>query len=151
MSILTDAIVVRDETQARANTATRVGGVLVDIATILEQLTDFVDVANNKVTANVVETPRLNIGNSDNYLRENAGDVELYGDASVVITSGDGVVVSISDVIEVTGNIEVDGLVAATGLKVTAVSEHVDNATAIAAGLNTGTHYRTGDLLKIVH
>ena len=26
-----------------------------------------------------------------------------------------------------------------------------DNASAIAAGLVVGTHYRTGDLLKIVH
>ena len=31
------------------------------------------------------------------------------------------------------------------------VSEHADNAAAIAAGLPVGTRYRTGDLPKIVH
>ena len=31
------------------------------------------------------------------------------------------------------------------------VSEHADNAAAIAAGLPVCTRYRTGDLLKIVH
>lgn len=31
------------------------------------------------------------------------------------------------------------------------VTEHVDNAAAIAAGLPVGTRYRTGDFLKIVH
>lgn len=33
----------------------------------------------------------------------------------------------------------------------TAVQEYADNAAAITAGLAIGTHYRTGDLLKIVH
>lgn len=33
----------------------------------------------------------------------------------------------------------------------TGVSEHTNNASAITAGLAVGTHYRTGDLLKIVH
>jgi hypothetical protein len=31
------------------------------------------------------------------------------------------------------------------------VTEHTDNAAAIAAGLPVGTRYRTGDFLKIVH
>ena len=31
------------------------------------------------------------------------------------------------------------------------VTEHADNAAAIAAGLPVGTRYRTGDFLKIVH
>jgi len=33
----------------------------------------------------------------------------------------------------------------------TSVQEYADNAAAIIAGLSIGTHYRTGDLLKIVH
>ena len=43
------------------------------------------------------------------------------------------------------------GLIEAAGLKDSAVTEHADNAAAILAGLSIGTHYRTGDLLKIVH
>ena len=31
------------------------------------------------------------------------------------------------------------------------VAEYTDNSAAIAAGLNIGTVYRTGDILKIVH
>ena len=33
----------------------------------------------------------------------------------------------------------------------TAIQEYADNAAAVTAGLTIGTHYRTGDLLKIVH
>ena len=46
---------------------------------------------------------------------------------------------------------EFAGSIKAAGLNDSAVTEHADNAAAIAAGLTTGTHYRTGDLLKIVH
>jgi hypothetical protein len=31
------------------------------------------------------------------------------------------------------------------------ITEHVDNAAALTAGLTIGQRYRTGDLLKIVH
>jgi hypothetical protein len=31
------------------------------------------------------------------------------------------------------------------------ISEYADNAAAVTAGLAVGTHYRTGDTLKIVH
>jgi len=37
------------------------------------------------------------------------------------------------------------------GMNNSTITEHADNAAAIAAGLTAGTHYRTGDLLKIVH
>ena len=43
------------------------------------------------------------------------------------------------------------GSVEAAGLSDSAVTEHADNAAAVAAGLAIGTHYRTGDDLKIVH
>ena len=43
------------------------------------------------------------------------------------------------------------GSIEAAGLSDSAVTEHADNAAAVAAGLASGTHYRTGDLLKIVH
>jgi hypothetical protein len=43
------------------------------------------------------------------------------------------------------------GDITAAGLINSAVTEHADNAAAVSAGLATGTHYRTGDLLKIVH
>tara|TARA_R100000541_G_scaffold16228_1_gene25813 strand:- start:384 stop:1325 length:942 start_codon:yes stop_codon:yes gene_type:complete len=46
---------------------------------------------------------------------------------------------------------EFAGSVQSAGSINTAIAEYADNATAIAAGLVVGTHYRTGDLLKIVH
>tara|TARA_R110002050_G_scaffold58647_1_gene131497 strand:+ start:16384 stop:17265 length:882 start_codon:yes stop_codon:yes gene_type:complete len=46
---------------------------------------------------------------------------------------------------------ELSGSVQANGLIDSAITEHADNAAAVAAGLATGTHYRTGDDLKIVH
>ena len=44
------------------------------------------------------------------------------------------------------GAVEIAG-----ALNVGATAEHANNAAAIAAGLIVGTHYRTGDVLKIVH
>ena len=46
---------------------------------------------------------------------------------------------------------EFAGSVQSAGSINTAIAEHADNAAAITAGLVVGTHYRTGDLLKIVH
>lgn len=46
---------------------------------------------------------------------------------------------------------EFGGSIQAAGLINSAVTEHADNAAAVAAGLAIGTHYRTGDILKIVH
>lgn len=46
---------------------------------------------------------------------------------------------------------EFAGTVEANGLKDNGIQEFADNAAAIAGGLAVGTHYRTGDLLKIVH
>lgn len=46
---------------------------------------------------------------------------------------------------------EFGGLVQANNFIDTGVAEYTDNAAAIAGGLAIGTHYRTGDLLKIVH
>jgi hypothetical protein len=43
------------------------------------------------------------------------------------------------------------GLMQSAGFLDSAVTEHTDNAAAVTAGLAVGTHYRTGDLLKIVH
>jgi len=43
------------------------------------------------------------------------------------------------------------GSVGSAGMNNSAITEHADNAAAITAGLSVGTHYRTGDLLKIVH
>jgi hypothetical protein len=43
------------------------------------------------------------------------------------------------------------GSVGSAGMNNSAIAEHTDNAAAITAGLSVGTHYRTGDLLKIVH
>ncbi len=36
-------------------------------------------------------------------------------------------------------------------LQVVGLTEHADNAAAIAAGLTVGAFYRTGDFLKVVH
>ena len=46
---------------------------------------------------------------------------------------------------------EFGGSIKAANFIDTAITEHADNAAAILAGLSIGTHYRTGDLLKIVH
>ena len=46
---------------------------------------------------------------------------------------------------------EFAGSIKAASLIDTGVTEHANNAAAITAGLATGTHYRTGDALKIVH
>lgn len=43
------------------------------------------------------------------------------------------------------------GSVEASNFIDTGVAEYADNAAAIAGGLAVGTHYRTGDLLKVVH
>ena len=46
---------------------------------------------------------------------------------------------------------ELSGSMQSAGVIDTAIVEYADNADAVAAGLATGTHYRTGDDLKIVH
>jgi len=46
---------------------------------------------------------------------------------------------------------EFGGSIQANSFIDTGVQEFTDNAAAIAGGLAIGTHYRTGDLLKIVH
>ena len=46
---------------------------------------------------------------------------------------------------------EFAGSIQSNGLIDTGITEHADNTAAIAAGLPVGAHYRTGDLLKIVH
>ena len=56
-----------------------------------------------------IQAPTFYLGNSNNYIRENTGDVELYGDGSVVIESGDGVIVEISDVFHIDGALETTG------------------------------------------
>ena len=38
-----------------------------------------------------------------------------------------------------------------TGVRISGVSEYVNNTAALAAGLTVGDVYRTGDDLKIVH
>ena len=50
-----------------------------------------------------IQSPTFNIGSEDNYLRNNSGDVELYGDAGMIITSGDGMSIEMSDVIDISG------------------------------------------------
>ena len=86
-----------------------------------------------------IQSPKFNIGDEDNYLRNNAGDVELYGDASVIITSGDGVTIEISEVIDVTGNLEVNG-------KLRVIETSVENDTTVGLDANvtknsTGTNW----------
>ena len=61
-----------------------------------------------------VLSPRLNLGNTDHYIRENSGDLELFSDGTLALETSDGVLIEISDVIEVVGNIDVDGEVSAT-------------------------------------
>lgn len=46
---------------------------------------------------------------------------------------------------------EFGGSIQANNFIDTGVAEYADNAAAIAGGLAVGTHYRTGDLLKVVH
>ena len=70
--------------------------------------------ATKKILTNLeldgtIQASTFYLGNSDNYIRESSGDVELYGDASVVIESGDGVIIEISDVLYIDGSVESTG------------------------------------------
>jgi hypothetical protein len=47
--------------------------------------------------------------------------------------------------------LKVNGSIYTNSVICETVSEYADNAAAVSAGLAVGTHYRTGDLLKIVH
>jgi hypothetical protein len=55
-------------------------------------------------------------------------------------------------IMDVVGALAVAGVdVTPTGIKLTGIPEHADNAAALVAGLTAGYLYRTGDNLKIVH
>ena len=85
-------------------------------------------------------------------------DVTVAGDFSYLLIKGH----TAADVPIVTGTARAinsestlpsvfAGSVGSAGMNNSAITEHTDNAAAITAGLSVGTHYRTGDLLKIVH
>jgi len=68
--------------------------------------------------AGTIQSPRFDLGSSSNYLRENSGDVELYGNAAVKIESGDGMLIEMSDVIDITGGGDIvsDSSITATSI-----------------------------------
>ena len=55
------------------------------------------------VFAGTIQAPTFYLGSTDNYLRENSGDVELFSDGGLLIESADGMVIEISDVIDISG------------------------------------------------
>lgn len=91
MTILEQAIVIRDETTQYANTATRVGNCLVDIANALDagSTTQSVGCGTNQTTTMVVATPDTYVASkfasqsswtSDNLaiMTDGAGDSQVY-------------------------------------------------------------------------
>ena len=50
-----------------------------------------------------IQAPTFYLGSTSSYIRSNAGDTELYAEAGLLIQSADGVVIEISDVIDISG------------------------------------------------
>jgi len=92
---------------------------------------------------------------SDAKISTSSGAIRLYApDNFVVLQSGYGLVPLVQG-----SALGIDGYrwavaatsVDASSMKVTGYAEYADNAAAVAAGLAVGQHYRTGDLVKVVH
>ena len=77
------------------------------------------------------------------------GDLEYIRIQNDVLPSVSGVARAINSLSVLPS--EFGGSIKSAGLINSAITEHADNTAAIAAGLSVGAHYRTGDLLKIVH
>ena len=54
-----------------------------------------------------ITSSTFNVGSSASYIRNNAGDTELFADSSLSIESGDGMLIEITDVIDITGGGEI--------------------------------------------
>ena len=50
-----------------------------------------------------IQAPTFYLGSTASYIRHNAGDTELFADSSLSIESGDGMLIEISDVIDISG------------------------------------------------
>lgn len=50
-----------------------------------------------------IQAPTFYLGSTSSYIRSNAGDTELYAEAGLTIESADGVLIEISDVIDISG------------------------------------------------
>ena len=65
---------------------------------------------------NLTVTDDLNIGDNDNVISLDSGNLNIFGDGGVRFETGDGTVVEMSDVMEITGDVQVTGNISATNL-----------------------------------
>lgn len=103
-------------------------------------------VSNGEVTDNVMALI-LDFDNSGGTISGDFEYLRIQNDTFASVVGGTARAINSLSVLPS----EFGGSIQAAGLINSAVTEHVDNAAAVAAGLAVGTHYRTGDLLKIVH
>ncbi len=93
---------------------------------------------NNGVVLNSygIHISDIRVGTGDNKaIQSDGGDVEFNGDLKL----------------RSAGSLEAYGDVKARGKVNCRHNEYADNASAISAGLLYGDHYRTGDIVKVVH
>ena len=50
-----------------------------------------------------IQAPTFYLGSTSSYIRNNAGDTEIYAEAGLAIESADGMIIEISDVIDISG------------------------------------------------
>jgi hypothetical protein len=87
-----------------------------------------------------IESPRFNIGSEDNYLWNNFSEqVELYGDAGILLHSGDGSEIDISDVVVVNTEVEATSLkrTGGTSSQFLKADGSVDSSTYLTGSLPT--------------
>ena len=68
--------------------------------------------------AGTIQAPTFYLGSTSSYIRSNAGDTELYAEAGLLIESADGMVIEISDVIDISGGGDLvsDGSISGTSI-----------------------------------
>ena len=93
-----------------------------------------------------ITSSTFNIGSTASYIRNNAGDTELFADSSLSIESGDGMLIEISDVIEISGGGEItsDGSIeAASFIKTGGTSSQFLKAD---GSVDSSTYLTSGDV-----
>jgi hypothetical protein len=68
--------------------------------------------------AGTIQAPTFYLGSTSSYIRTNAGDTEIYAEAGLTIESADGMLIEMSDVIDISGGGDVimDGAFAAASI-----------------------------------
>lgn len=105
-----------------------------------------VDLSDGEVTDNLMALI-LDIDNTGGTISGDLEYLRIQNDTLASVVGGTARAINSLSVLPS----EFGGSIKAANFIDTAITEHADNAAAILAGLPIGTHYRTGDLLKIVH